>query len=367
MKFILNYLSGREQCVIIGNTKSNIKPVLSGVPQGSILGPLLFVLFINDLPSGLNSGTDLALYADDTKIWRTIYSDLDHELLQRDISYLHEWAIANKMKFHPSKCKVVSVAQRKPLYLGILPNIQFIYFMGEDPLEYAECETDLGIDINSKLNFNIQCDKLLTKANKIFGLTKRTCYFVQDMKKRRTLYLSLIRSQFEHCSPIWRPYNATMLSKFERLQKRCIKWILYEEFARYHTYNNYIRKCRQVNLLPMSMRFQLNDLVLFHKVIYNLIPMELPHYLSFFDGQTRLRSCHLDTLCVVSNIISNSNIYLKKSFFYRTHIEWNELPLNIRQKSCPITFKEHLIQYLWTYVMEDLNQSDNDDGFFGDD
>ena len=116
------------------------------------------------------------------------------------------------------------------------------------------------------------------------------------------------------------------------------------------------------------MRFQLNDLILFHKVIYDLIPIKLPQYFSFFDGETRLRSSHLDTLCVVSNIESHtvSNIYLKKSFFYRTHTEWNALPLYIRQKSCPTAFKEHLAQYLWKYIADEHNQSDNDD-FFCDD
>ena len=89
LKFIKNYLSDREQCVVIGNAKSEIKPVLSGVPQGSILGPILFVLFLNDLPQGLSADTNLALYADDTKIWRAIKSENDHELLQKDITYLN--------------------------------------------------------------------------------------------------------------------------------------------------------------------------------------------------------------------------------------------------------------------------------------
>ena len=364
LKFIMNYLSGREQCVLVGNSKSNSRQVLSGVPQGSILGPILFVLFINDLPSELSTGTNLALYADDTKIWRTINCEHDHELLQKDISYLHNWAIANKMKFHPLKCKVVSVAIRLPPLLGILPNIQYFYTMGGNPLEYADSETDLGLVINTKLNFNFQCDKVLTKAKQQFGLTKRTCYFVQDIKRRRALYLSLIRSQFEHCSPIWRPYSKTVLDKFESFQKRCIKWILSEEYIRYNTHATYILKCRQVNLLPLTSRFKLSDLILLHKVIYDLIPLKLPEYLTFFSGNSRLRSCHLDMLSLVSTIQSHTvtNIYLNKTFFYRTHTEWNALPLNIRQLSCPNAFKSELTKYLWKFVVTDIeNESDDDE------
>ena len=130
LRFIVSYLSDREQCVVLGNTKSEYKSVLSGVPQGSILGPILFVLFINDLPNGLSDGTNLALYADNTKIWRNINSDNDHEILQGDIVHLNNWASQNMMTFHPQKCKVVSVSHREPPLLGILPNIQYYYSLG---------------------------------------------------------------------------------------------------------------------------------------------------------------------------------------------------------------------------------------------
>ena len=149
------------------------------------------------------------------------------------------------MKFHPQKCKVVSIAHRLPPLLGILPNIQYFYSLGDSPLDYVDSEKDLGVDINIHFNFNDQCDRLLSKANQQFGLTKRTCYFVNDIKRKRSLYLSLIRSQFEHCSSIWRPCSDTMLSKFEALQKRCVKWILSEENIRYNTFITYILKCRQ--------------------------------------------------------------------------------------------------------------------------
>ena len=95
-----NYLCGREQCVLIDGVKSTLVPVHSGVPQGSIIGPILFVLFIDDLAQGIDETSNIALYADDTKLWRTIKSEYDNEQLQKDILYLHNWSTINKMNFN---------------------------------------------------------------------------------------------------------------------------------------------------------------------------------------------------------------------------------------------------------------------------
>ena len=181
-----------------------------------------------------------------------------------------------------------------------------------------------------------------------------------------TLYLSLIRSQFEHCSPVWRPTGKTMLDKLENLQKRCIKWILSEECLRYHNYETYIQKCRQVCLLPLSKRFDMNDLVLFYKVLNSLIPLELPYYLQFYSGNTRLRSCHLDNFSIVSslrpktiNVISDSNINcaLNKSFFYRVHLQWNLLPLEIRSLQSLSLFSSEVVKFLWKSILTDVNEN----------
>ena len=328
------------------------------------------------MPSGISEGTDLALYADDTKIWRKILSESDHEALQNDISYLHNWSIANKMSFHPHKCKVVSIANRLPPLLGIMPNIQYYYDLGEVTLDYADNERDLGVDINLKLNFNDQCERLYSKANQQFGLTKRTCYFVNDIKRKRALYLSLIRSQFEHCSPVWRPTGKTMIDKLENLQKRCIKWILSEEWLRYNNYITYIRKCRQVRLLPLSKRFDFNDLVLFFKVIRNLIPLDLPSYLQFYNGNSRLRSCHFDNLSIISSLSpkcnglsdTNNNCALNRSFFYRAHLQWNLLPLEIRSLERLSMFRSEVMKFLWKSILTDIDEileSDEEDLFDG--
>ena len=103
LKFIKEYLKGRKQRVLVNGKFSTILDVKSGVPQGSILGPLLFVLFINDIHTKISENTQIILYADDTKIWRHILAPIDHEILQRDIDSLNAWATLNKMKFHPEK------------------------------------------------------------------------------------------------------------------------------------------------------------------------------------------------------------------------------------------------------------------------
>ncbi len=330
-------------------------------PQGSILGPLLFVLFINDLPDGLSPGTQLSLYADDTKIWRSIRAENDNCCLQKDIDYLHDWSIRNKMKFHPDKCKVLTVTDRSPSLLSVLPFTQFVYSLGDTFLEYVDCEKDLGVMVTSDLSWAEQCQKVLSKANQQLGLTRRTCNIVQDQARRRVLYLALVRSQFEHCSIIWRPQNKTLTNKLENLQRRAVKWILCEEYTSY-SLNMYIQKCRQLNFLPLSARFDFLDILFFYKVIHGLVPVELPPYLVPYIDNRRLRSCHLDHLCYTSSITPHSGCgAFARSFFYRTHHRWNRIPLSIREIDSLNEFKIKLSTFLWTQIdfTEDLDDEYN--------
>ena len=359
LKFIANYLKDRKQRVVIGNSHSSNCKVNSGVPQGSILGPILFVMFINDLPEGLSPDTNVSLYADDTKIWCSISCDMDHYELQKDIDYLNSWASRNKMKFHPRKCKVLSVSQKTEPLLGILPNIQFIYTLGEDLLDYANSEKDLGVDINTKLNFSDHCNRIYSKANQMLGLTKRTCYFTTDIRKKRSLYLALIRNQFEHCSIIWRPQSKTLLDKFESIQKRAIKWILSNEYLSLSNYTTYIHKCRQRDFLPLASRFDFTDIIFLYKVINHIVPVQLPNYLKFYEGNSRLRHCHLDhrSLVVFDEFFQNQTCTrsFKQHFFYRAHSKWNNIPLEIREIEILSQFKVKFKNFLWQELFDEIS------------
>ena len=287
LKLFVNYLQGRKQQVIIDNAVSNSIDVLSGVPQGSILGPLFFVLFINDIYENIEANTTIALYADGTKIWREINSNNDCNILQKDIDTLYTWSKNNKMTFHPDKCKALSIYDFRPDFVKILPFPKKHYMLNNINIDFSECERDLGVLVNSNLRWEDHHTKILNKAHQMLGFTKRTCHFISDTRKRRSLYLSLVRSNFEHGSIIWRPVTETAISEFEQLQKKALKWILKEENLRYDE-ETYLTK-NQVQLSPMKRFFDINDLNYFHKIVYGQISINLPEYIQPYDGQSRLR------------------------------------------------------------------------------
>ena len=352
----------------MGNEKSGFRPVGSGVPQGSILGPLLFVLFINDLPSGLSEETEIHLYADDTKIWRAIDSNNDITCLQNDINILNNWANNNLMKFHPDKCKVLTVHNSHHIFHGVDGKTVFSpYTLDSHPLKSVDVEKDLGVDITPKLNWEHQVTRLCSKAAQKLGLLRRSCFFVNDTSRARTLYLTLVRSLFESCAVIWRPTNVALISKLEGIQKRGVKWILNEENLSYSSSEIYIRKCKEINILPMSQRLILTDLVLLHKVINGLVPLSLPTYLTLFSGKSRLRFCKLDKLSLVSSIIpvtkaskATTNNTFASSFFYRSHLLWNDLPFDLRSIECPLKFKSSLKSHLWSINDNQITHSNTD-------
>lgn len=357
LRFFKCYLENRYQRVVIGNKMSTPCQVRSGVPQGSILGPTLFILFLNDITDDLSPETNISMYADDTKIWRRIRSQDDHWLLQRDISSLQNWARFNKMMFHPSKSHVLSITRAHSMNR----NVNFVYSINETAIEYTDIEKDLGVHINNKLDWSHHCDTIYSKASQRLGLLKRTCYFTKNTNKRRAFYLSQVRSHFEHCTIIWRPHSETTVEKLESIQKRGLKWILNDMYLSLRDKNRYFLACKELNILPLSVRFDYKDILFFHNIFYDMSVVKFPPYLQRFTG-SRLRRSHLDNLSMISEILPQvpQNLTssqtrcsgISKSYFYRAHILWNKLPYELREISRPSVFKSHLIQHLWAGIKD---------------
>ena len=361
LKLFVNYLQGRKQRVILDNSSSEYIDVLSGVPQGSILGPLLFILFINDIYMGLDNDTNIGLYADDTKIWRNIYSEHDCAILQKDINTLYDWSIKNRMHFHPEKCKILQIHNNEPLCTKLLPLAKHHYFINGEFIEFIECQRDLGVLVNSRFKWDDHQQKVLNKAHQMLGITKRTCHFIIDRRKRRSLYLSLVRSQFEHCSSIWRPNTDTEISIFEKLQKKAVKWIFNEQNYHYDV-EVYLNRCSQLKITPMSTFFDIRDLILFHKIVYERIPISLPTFIKPYTGYGRLRNANLDSQSFISDAFSNvlnssSRSPFYKSFFHKVLHTWNRLPFLIRSIPNEPQFKHKVTDFLWSEILNSVGAS----------
>ena len=133
----------------------------------------------------------------------------------------------------------------------------------------------------------------------MLNLVRRTCHFTRNQDQRRVLYLALVRSQFEHCSVIWTPYQQQLIAQFEAVQKRAVKWILSEQVKSYSP-DIYIQKLQKLDLLPIKYKFMFTDLSLSHKIISGNICIRVPTYFRMVtpkEIEGKLRSSHLDPLC----------------------------------------------------------------------
>ena len=160
------WLSDRQQRVVLNGAASQWQRVMSGVPQGSVLGPTLFLVFINDIDCVVDCvAAKLSKFADDSKLFRCVNSDVDKEALQRDINALLQWSEDWQMAFNSDKCKVVHFGRSNP---------QFVYTMGGDApggtvLEHSKEEKDLGVLTHDSLKPTSQCAKAVKKANQVLG------------------------------------------------------------------------------------------------------------------------------------------------------------------------------------------------------
>ena len=201
LAWIRSFLEDRKQRVVVNGKYSSWREVTSGIPQGSVLGPLLFVLYINDLPDTAIS--QVFLFADDTKLYRQIRNDSDHKIFQDDISKLQSWADDWLLKFHPDKCKILGVGKRE---------LTHQYYMTKDDhslvaLSRVQDEKDVGVTFDEDMTFPKDISTRANKANSIMGITRRT-YTYLDPQSFKLLFKSLVRPHLEYGTPIYILYRA---------------------------------------------------------------------------------------------------------------------------------------------------------------
>ncbi len=185
-QWIANWMSNRQQRVVIDRFNSDWGPVTSGVPQGLVLGPVLFVIYVNDFDVGFNN--HISKFADDTKIGNSVLTDDDRQSLQEDLHKISAWSDRWEMPFNVGKCQVLQVGTR---------NMKFDYEMRGVKLKSVQCVKDLGVKITANLKFSQQCVDAANKANRMLGFIKRNSLFKNEDVKL-PLSNSVVRPHLEY-------------------------------------------------------------------------------------------------------------------------------------------------------------------------
>uniref|UniRef100_K7F000 Reverse transcriptase domain-containing protein n=1 Tax=Pelodiscus sinensis TaxID=13735 RepID=K7F000_PELSI len=248
-RWISNWLKGRLQRVILKGELSGWRKVTSGVPQGSVLGPILFNLFIADL--GTKSGSVLIKFADDTKLGAIANSEKDRDIIQEDLDDLVKWSDSNRMKFNSEKCKI--------MHLGI-NNKNFSYKLGTHQLEVTEEEKDLGVLVDYRMTMSRHCDMAVKKANMILGYIRRGISS-RDKEVLVPLYKALVRPHLEYCVQFWSPMFKQDEFKLEQVQRRATRMIRGMENLSYE------RRLKELGLFTLTKRRLRGDMIALLKYI----------------------------------------------------------------------------------------------------
>ena len=317
LEWLTAWLSRRKQRVCVHNEYSEWVNVISSVPQGSVLGPLLFLIYINDLGNDVRS--TLSLFADDTKVFRTIKTAEDREILQEDIDSMTLWCKVWQMEFNISKCHVLSFGSR-----ASSPK----YNLAGNSLSCADYEKDVGVLVPSNLKFHEQCATAIAKANSVLGLIKRA-FHSRDQVTIINAFKTYVLPHLDFCVQIWAPGNKSWQDKLERVQKRALRLIPSLSGLDYQT------KLEKTGLLSLCDRRKMFDLVEMYKRTKK--------------GVVRYQINSKNTRSAENKLLEVPKFRLdirKNSFSVRASQEWNQIPKPLRDSETLFMFKKNIKKYL---------------------
>jgi hypothetical protein len=321
LKWIGDFLRGRVQRVVIDrNDHSEWSPVLSGVPQGSVAGPFLFLLFSSDLCENLAPEVGKALFADDLKCF-----DNEPNRLQESVTQVTTWA--SKWQLPLNEDKLVCLNIGKPRAVE--------YRINGALINSVPCTRDLGVMVDSNLNFRDHVIKLSAEGHQMAGIILRN---FRHLPKGIlvSLFVSTVRSKLEYCSTLWSPNSKTLQSKLENVQRRFTKRLPGMSSLSYQ------ERLKHLGLLTLKTRRRFLDLVLMYKIVFGLSCLPAQSLFSF-TKQTYHHNLRGHPLKV--NIPEPKNNREKASFVYRTAVLWNSLPQDVFSESFA-AFKEGCLNSL---------------------
>ena len=328
LSWLSSFLAMRSQRVLVDGETSDFCKVVSGVPQGTVLGPVLFLVFINDLPSTINS--PCRLFADDLVVYREVKCSEDEEAMQQDLNKLSEWEDTWGMKFHPDKCEHIVITRKRKPYTSS-------YTLRGHLLKTVSQAKYLGVTISSKLEWKDHVEKMSKKANKTLGFLRRNLRNAPE-ETREIAYKTLVRPQLEYCSSVWDPYTSDQVDKIEMIQRRAARFVL----RRYHQTSSVGSMLQQLRWESLQERRAKCRIIIFYKSIYNMIAVNSSTYLLPSHSSTR----HNHSLTYRQ--ISTTTNYHQYSFYPRTIVQWNALPASVAEMKTLDQFKAGLARHAIT-------------------
>ena len=307
--------------MLVDGEASDFCKVVSGVPQGTVLGPVLFLVFINDLPSTINS--PCKLFADDLVVYREVKCSQEEKVMQGDLNKLSEWEDKWGMKFHPDKCEHIIITRKRK------PHISSYTLRGHQ-LKTVNQAKYLGVTISSKLEWKDHIETISKKANKTLGFLRRNLRSAPE-ETREMAYKSLVRPQLEYCSAVWDPHILEQVDTLEMVQRRAARFVL----RRYHQTSSVGRMLQQLQWESLQERRAKSRIMVLYKSMYNIIAVNLT---------PKSSSTHQNHSLTYQQISTTTN-YHKYSFYPRTIVQWNDLPATVAEQTTLDQFKAELARH----------------------
>ena len=305
LNWIKSFLAGRTQRVIVEGVASDTAPVTSGVPLGTVLGPLLFLIYINDLPSKVNSTA--RLFADDCLLYRHIKTNDDTTSLQDDLNNLQYWERDWQMHFNPDKCEVIRITTKRK----IIPSSYFIH--GKE-LNITSKGKYLGITISQNLSWNNHIDNVCRKANNTTAFLRRNLSSC-PANIRTKCYTTFVRPQLEYASSAWAPHTQSNINKLKSVQRRAARFAT----GNYNTTSSVTTMLNHLNWDTLQQRRLRTKAIMMYRIINGLVAIEPPPFMHHLGAATRGQQHKY----IVP--YSRTTVH-KESFFPSTIRLWNQLP-----------------------------------------
>jgi Reverse transcriptase (RNA-dependent DNA polymerase) len=324
LAWIVEWLTGRRQRVVLNGESSTWEQVKSGVPQGSVLGPILFLIFIRDIDAATRPGTLVKKFADDTKLAKRVDAANGAQELQQSLDGLVAWADKWQMEFNVKKCKV--------MHFGAA-NGKAKYRMNGQELDVVREERDIGVTVTDDLKPAAQCAKAARTAMTVLGQIKRSFRY-RDKKIFLALYMRYVRPHLEFASQAWSPWTAKDIEVLEKVQRRAVSQINGLQAATYEG------KLQELGLQSLRERRAEADMTLLYKILHGHCNVDSDIWPKLAEHGREIAHATRSTQDRLRLAQPFARTDRRKNFFtVRACEQWNKLPLNLKNAKNVWQFK----------------------------